>query len=94
MLRLMDRPPPTRLTLTVQLQLDADSFTGRADDDRGAGRDFSGWLGLIAALDELIERAPGRQDERDQQPGGPHRSDDSDDPSDASPGERGVETSC
>ena len=91
MLRLMDRPTTTRLTLTVQLELDADSFSGRADDDRGAGREFSGWLGLIAALDELIERAPGRRDEQD---GGPHRTDDGDSLSDAGPGERGVETSC
>lgn len=92
MLRLMDRPTPTKLTLTVQLQLDADSFSGRADDDLGAGREFSGWLGLIAALDELIVSAPGRRGH-----GGPHddgSDDDSDSHSDASPGERGVETSC
>ena len=90
MLRLMDRPTPTRLTITVQLELDADSFSGRADDDRGAGREFSGWLGLIAALDELIEGA----DPRGEQVGGPRGNDDSDSPSDAGPGERGVETSC
>lgn len=88
MLRLMDRPTPTKLTLTVQLQLDADSFSGRADDDLGTGREFSGWLGLIAALDELIVGAPERRGH-----GGPH-DDDGDNHSDASPGERGMETSC
>lgn len=85
----MDRPTATQLTLTVQLQLDADSFAGRADDDLGAGREFSGWLGLIAVLDELIDTAPARRREQLER-GGP----DSDSNSDASPGERGVETSC
>jgi hypothetical protein len=86
MLRLMDRPAATQLTLTLQLQLDADGFAGRADDDLGAGRAFSGWLGLIAALDELIDTAPARRREQ--------RERDRPDDSDASPGERGVETSC
>lgn len=80
----MDRPTPLTLTLTVQLQLDEDAFTGRALDDLGADREFSGWLGLIAAIDELIDTAPARsRDERD------HHED-----TDAASDERGVETSC
>lgn len=60
MLRIMDQPTPLTLTLTVQLELGDDAFTGRALDDLGADREFSGWLGLIAALDELIDTAPAR----------------------------------
>jgi hypothetical protein len=74
----MDRQKPTTLTLTVQLQLDDDTFTGRAGDDLGADREFSGWLGLIAAIDELIDTAPARSRDRDT----------------SSNDERGVETSC
>lgn len=82
MLRNMDRPTPITLTLTVRLQLDDEAFTGRADDDLGGGRDFSGWLGLIAALDELIDTAPARsRDPRDDDP-------------DAASDERGAATSC
>jgi hypothetical protein len=83
MLRIMDRPTPLSLTLTVQLQLGDDAFTGRALDDLGADREFSGWLGLIAAIDELIDTAPARS----------RKPDDPDDP-DAASDERGVETSC
>ncbi|HST43127.1 MAG TPA: hypothetical protein VLK58_26615 [Conexibacter sp.] len=61
----MDRPTPLTLTLTVQLHLDEDAFTGRALDDLGADREFSGWLGLIAALDELIDTAPARSRDND-----------------------------
>jgi hypothetical protein len=60
MLRFMDRTTPSTLTLTVELQLEREAFTGRAQDDLGADRAFSGWLGLIAAIDELIDTAPER----------------------------------
>jgi hypothetical protein len=82
MLRNMDRTTPTTLTLTVALQLEQDSFTGSARDDLGAAREFSGWLGLIAAIDELIDTAPARMRDGllDEQA--------------ARHDERGVETSC
>lgn len=54
MLRNMDR---TTLTLTVEIELDEDAFRGIASDDRGASRQFSGWLGLIASIDDMIGSA-------------------------------------
>jgi hypothetical protein len=42
-------------TITLELELAGDWFTGRATDQTGAGRSFSGWLGLIAAIDELAQ---------------------------------------
>lgn len=59
----MDRPTPLTLTLTVELQLTDDAFSGHARDDLGGARDFHGWLGLIAALDELVDTAPERSRE-------------------------------
>ncbi len=64
----MDRPTPLTLTLTVELQLTDDAFTGRARDDLGAERDFHGWLGLIAALDELVDTAPARSRTQPEEP--------------------------
>ncbi len=64
----MDRPTPLTLTLTVELQLTDDAFTGRARDDLGAARDFHGWLGLIAALDELVDTAPARSRTQPEEP--------------------------
>jgi hypothetical protein len=62
----MDR---TRLTLTVELELDDDAFSGCASDDAGARRQFSGWLGLIASIDDMIaaatERSREQRDDRD-----------------------------
>lgn len=81
MLLAMDRTTPTTLTLTVELRLEQDAFHGHAQDDLGAAREFSGMLGLIAAIDELIETAPARS--RD----GSH-------PDQAGSDQRGTETSC
>jgi hypothetical protein len=67
-LLVMDRPTPLTLTLTVELQLTDDAFTGRASDDLGAERDFHGWLGLIAALDELVDTAPARSRTQPEEP--------------------------
>jgi hypothetical protein len=53
-------PAPAEATgmaaITVTLELDAagDSFTGSARDATGARKDFSGWLGLISAVEELL----------------------------------------
>ena len=67
-LQLMDRPTPLTLTLTVELQLTDDAFSGRARDDLGGERDFHGWLGLIAALDELVDTAPARSRDEEGEP--------------------------
>lgn len=41
-------------TIRMELRLDGDMPTGRASDDSGRVRDFAGWLGLVAAIDELL----------------------------------------
>ena len=61
MLLAMDR---TTLTLTVEIELDDDAFRGRASDDQGASRQFSGWLGLIASIDDMIGAASARSREQ------------------------------
>lgn len=67
MLRNMDR---TTLTLTVEIELDDDAFRGCASDDQGASRQFSGWLGLIASIDDMISAATERsRDQRTDQRG-------------------------
>jgi hypothetical protein len=41
-------------TIRMELRRDGDFPTGRATDGDGRARDFAGWLGLIAAIDELL----------------------------------------
>ncbi len=43
-----------RITITLELRVAGDTLTGRAVDGSGASRSFSGWLGLVAALDALV----------------------------------------
>jgi hypothetical protein len=50
----MDR---TTMTIRLELHLGDGSLTGRAEDGDGAVREFSGWLGLIAAIDDLVAEA-------------------------------------
>jgi hypothetical protein len=47
-----------RIKITLELRVAGDSFTGRATDGYGFARDFSGWLGLVAALDWFVPGAP------------------------------------
>jgi FAD/FMN-containing dehydrogenase len=42
------------MTIRLELELAPDSLTGRALPDRGSERKFSGWLGLVAAIDALL----------------------------------------
>ena len=44
--------------LTINLRLDAseDCLTGLATDGNGGRREFCGWLGLLAAIDALLEK--------------------------------------
>jgi hypothetical protein len=42
------------ITVTLELSVAGDSLTGHASDEAGGRRDFSGWLGLISALEALL----------------------------------------
>jgi len=44
------------ITLVLELRVDGDTFTGLATDRTGAARAFSGWLGLVSALDAFVPR--------------------------------------
>jgi hypothetical protein len=46
------------VTIRLELEVEGESVKGRAIDGPGGFHDFSGWLGLIAALDALIGAAP------------------------------------
>jgi hypothetical protein len=41
----------TQVTLRVELDPQGDSISGRVLDEDGAGRSFSGWVGLAAAIE-------------------------------------------
>jgi hypothetical protein len=40
--------------ISLELSMDGDSLTGSASDEAGARKEFSGWLGLISAIEALI----------------------------------------
>jgi hypothetical protein len=44
----------TTTTISLELSLDGDSLSGLAKDDTGEQRRFSGWLGLVSAVEALI----------------------------------------
>ena len=46
------------ITITLELDVAGESLTGRATDCTGAARTFSGWLGLVTALDGLVNGDP------------------------------------
>jgi hypothetical protein len=48
--------PTSPLRLTVDLEVDGKQISGRASDGLGRPERFSGWLGLISAVDRLLER--------------------------------------
>ena len=48
------------VTITLDLRLAGDELNGRASDGTGDGRAFSGWLGLLVAIDALLDAAPER----------------------------------
>lgn len=48
----------TTTTISLELQLDQNSLSGRASNGAGASREFSGWLGLLAAIDALLPDGP------------------------------------
>jgi hypothetical protein len=54
-----DQPtPPRTLHIGLDLRVSGDEVEGRATPaGGGAGREFSGWVGLLAALDALTADA-------------------------------------
>jgi hypothetical protein len=54
-----DPPQPRELHIGLDLRLNGDEVEGRATAAGGGpGRDFTGWVGLLAALDALTAEAP------------------------------------
>jgi len=44
------------MTITLAIEVRPDGgLSGRAVDERGATREFAGWLGLTAAVDALLD---------------------------------------
>jgi hypothetical protein len=49
------------IDISLELQIEDGLLSGRASDGDGGVRSFSGWLGLVDAIDQLVEaedRAP------------------------------------
>jgi hypothetical protein len=51
-------PRMQAITVTLRLETAGDSLTGSAIDAAGARKEFSGWLGLVSALEALLSTAP------------------------------------
>jgi hypothetical protein len=49
--------------ISLELSVDGDSLTGRASDETGNRREFSGWLGLMSAIEALIPQDSEGDDE-------------------------------
>jgi hypothetical protein len=44
----------THTAISLELDLDGDSLSGLASVENGEPRPFSGWLGLVSAIEALI----------------------------------------
>ena len=51
-----DMNEPT-VVITLELRAEEDSISGRASVADGCEREFAGWVGLIAVLDDLVPAA-------------------------------------
>jgi hypothetical protein len=40
--------------ISLELSVDGESIVGRASDEAGIQKEFSGWLGLVSAVEALI----------------------------------------
>jgi hypothetical protein len=49
---------PRTVHLTVDIHIDDDEISGHASNGGAPPRPFHGWLGLIAALDDLLAARP------------------------------------
>jgi hypothetical protein len=47
----------SELTLTLHVRVSGDALTGRLGDGAGLEQEFSGWLGLVAAIDAALSGA-------------------------------------
>ncbi len=47
----------TAVAIHLEIRLDGDLLSGRAYDDHGAVREFTGWIGLVAAVEHLLGEA-------------------------------------
>ena len=45
------------VTITLELRLAGDELDGRATDETGSDRSFSGWLGMLVTIDSLLNAA-------------------------------------
>ena len=52
--------------ITLDLEVTDDFLSGQARNGSGQGRPFSGWLGLMAAIDDLLAEA-GKKEEEERQ---------------------------
>ena len=50
----------THATLRVELDPEDGSIAGRLLDGEGAGRSFSGWVGLAAVIEDALQGGGGR----------------------------------
>lgn len=51
----MDKPT---VTIAIELRLDGDAPAGTVRPEGGAEKGFTGWIGLVAALDEIVDDLP------------------------------------
>ena len=49
----------THTVISLELDLDGDSLSGLASVENGEPRPFSGWLGLVSAIEALIANPEG-----------------------------------
>ena len=45
------------VTITLELRQAGEELDGRASDENGRDRSFSGWLGLLVTLDSMLDAA-------------------------------------
>ena len=51
----------TRVTITLELCVEGDTFSGRATTSTDQAMSFAGWLGLLSAIDALVSARDNRQ---------------------------------
>ena len=68
---IVERVDATRdVTIRLELHLTGDRVRGHASTSTGLGREFTGWVGLIAAIDALTEPLLLPPRAREEPPGG------------------------
>jgi hypothetical protein len=55
------------IRISVELRMSGDCLTGRVSDGTGLDRPFSGWLGLLAAIDSLLPGQAADSNQEEQQ---------------------------